>query len=253
MISIIDDTFDAYGTTDELEVFTKAIERWDISCLDDLPEYMKLIYKSLIKLYEEIKQETKKEGKSYFINYIINELKKGVQAYMTEARWLNNNYKTTIEEYLHTSKTSSCYCTLIATSYIGMGDIITEDIFEWATSEPKIVMASCTICRLMDDIVSNEFEQKRRHVSTFLECYMDQYGESREAAIHECRKRITNAWKDINEECLMPTSVPMPFLQRILNITRFIDVFYKDKDNYTHSGGLMKECIKALLIDPVPI
>uniref|UniRef100_A0A151UD65 (+)-delta-cadinene synthase isozyme A n=1 Tax=Cajanus cajan TaxID=3821 RepID=A0A151UD65_CAJCA len=147
---------------------------------------------------------------------------------MTEARWLNNNYKPTTNEYLHTS-TISCCCSLMAvTSYIGMGDIATENIFKW-------------------------FEQKRGHVSSFLECYMNQYDEFREAAIHECQKRITDSWKVINEECLMPTNVPMPFLKRIFNLTCFIDVFYKDKDNFTHSKVIMKTSIKALLIDPVPI
>jgi (-)-germacrene D synthase len=82
---------------------------------------------------------------------------------------------------------------------------------------------------------------------------MKQYGISREAAILECQKRCAIAWKDINEECLRPTKVPMPFLTRALNLSRFMDVIYKDEDNYTNSKGLMKTSIKAVLIDPVPI
>jgi (-)-germacrene D synthase len=45
----------------------------------------------------------------------------------------------------------------------------------------------------------------------------------------------------------------MPFLTRILNLSRFMDVVYKDKDNFTHPEGEMKKFIKALLVDPVPI
>ncbi|GAU23757.1 hypothetical protein TSUD_128620 [Trifolium subterraneum] len=82
---------------------------------------------------------------------------------------------------------------------------------------------------------------------------MKQYGISREAAILECQKRSVIAWKDINEECLRPTKVPMPFLTRALNLSRFMDVFYKDEDGYTNSKGLMKTSIKAVLVDPVPI
>ncbi|KAL2327941.1 hypothetical protein Fmac_021368 [Flemingia macrophylla] len=253
MTLITDDTYDAYGTIDELELLTKAIERWDMSCLDDLPESMKLPFELLINIYEDLEQEMIKEGKVYCINYFKEEYKKFVRAFMIEARWLSKNYKPTIEEYLHSSTISAGYSLLAITSYIGIGDIATENIFKWATNEPKILKAATTICRLMDDIVSNEFEQKRKHVSSFLECYMNQYGESKDAAIRECQKRITNAWKDINEECLMPTHVPMPFLTRIFNLTCFIDVFYKDEDNFTHSRGTMKSSIKALLIDSVPI
>ncbi|KAK7257296.1 hypothetical protein RIF29_31166 [Crotalaria pallida] len=172
---------------------------------------------------------------------------------MTEARWLKRKYIPTTEEYIKVSSVSCCYTLLATTSYIGMGDIATEDIFKWVINEPKIMKASTIVCRLMDDIVSNEFEQKRDHVASFLECYMKQYGVSKEDAINECRKRITNAWKDINEECLRPTKVPKPFMMRILNLTRFMYVIYKDEDNFTHAGGVMKEYIEALLVDSVPI
>ncbi|KAJ0044528.1 hypothetical protein Pint_04276 [Pistacia integerrima] len=35
--SIIDEIYDAYGTIEELELFIIAIERWDISAIDQLP------------------------------------------------------------------------------------------------------------------------------------------------------------------------------------------------------------------------
>ncbi|XP_027355363.1 probable terpene synthase 2 [Abrus precatorius] len=253
VLSIIDDTYDAYGTVDELELLTEAIERWDINFSADLPEYMKLTYKSLLKVYEDIEQEMMEERRAYCVNYGIKEFKNVVQAYMTEARWLNNNYIPTTEEYMQISTISCCYKLLTTTSYIGMGETATEDIFKWVTNGPKIVNASSVVCRLMDDIVSNEFEQKRGHVSSFLECYMKQCGVSREVAINECQKKIANAWKDINEEFLRPTTVPMPFLTRVLNLSRFMDVIYKDKDNYTHAEGVMKTYIKDLLVDPLPI
>ncbi|QHO32318.1 putative sesquiterpene synthase [Arachis hypogaea] len=82
---------------------------------------------------------------------------------------------------------------------------------------------------------------------------MRDYGVSKEEAIQELQKGVTDAWKDINEECLKPTEVPRQFLMNILNMSRFIDVMYKDEDCYTHAEGKMKKCIEALLVDPVPI
>ncbi|XP_045827315.1 probable terpene synthase 2 isoform X2 [Trifolium pratense] len=253
IITCIDDTYDAYGKIDELELFTKAIERWDINCTDNLPDYMKFLYKLIFDLYEEVKHEMRKEGREYAPNYYAKEFIKYVQAYMTEARWLNNNYKPTLEEYIRVSTESSGYAIVTTTCYIGMGDIATEDVFKWVSSEPKAINAAIVICRLMDDLVSNEFEQKRDHISSFLECYMKKYNISREAAIQEGRKRIADAWKDLNEECLRPTQVPIPILTIILNLSRFMDVVYKDKDNFTHPEGEMKTFIKALLVDPVPL
>ncbi|XP_052109055.1 probable terpene synthase 2 isoform X3 [Arachis duranensis] len=229
------------------------ITEWDISSLDDLPEYMKLIYESLLKFFEEVERELEKQGRAYCTKFSIKELQKTTQAFMTEAKWLNKKYIPTIAEYIQISTLSSAYPFLVTSSYIGMGDMAIEDIFKWVTSKPKIVTASTIICRFMDDIVSNEFEQEREHVTSIIECYMRDYGVSKEEAIQELQKGVTDAWKDINEECLKPTEVPRQFLMNILNMSRFIDVMYKDEDCYTHAEGKMKKCIEALLVDPVPI
>ncbi|PRQ31672.1 putative (-)-germacrene D synthase [Rosa chinensis] len=68
-----------------------------------------------------------------------------------------------------------------------MGDIVTKDSFEWIFSDPKIVKTSSVVCRLMDDIVSHKFEQKRGHVASAVECYMKQYGATEEETIIEFR------------------------------------------------------------------
>ncbi|KAL2327943.1 hypothetical protein Fmac_021370 [Flemingia macrophylla] len=75
---------------------------------------------------------------------------------MTAARWLKNNYKPTIKEYLHTSTITVGYSLCVVSSYIGMGNIATKNIFKWARNEPKLLKAGSIIYRLMDDIVSNE-------------------------------------------------------------------------------------------------
>ncbi|MED6120569.1 hypothetical protein PIB30_022086 [Stylosanthes scabra] len=253
LLSIIDDTYDAYGTIDELTLFTQAFKRWDINCLDDIPEYMKLIYVHVFKFFEEEERELAKHGNAHCIKYFIKEFQRTLQGYMTEAEWLNNNYKPTIAEYIETSLTSTAYRLLIAVSYIGMGDMATEDIFKWVMSGPKCVRAASMICRNMDDIVSTEFEQKREHVLPLYDCYMREYNISKAEAFRELQKNVRDAWKDINEECLKPTKVPMPFIMRALNISRFVDVMYKDEDCYTHAEGKMKKCIETLLVNPVSI
>ncbi|XP_028807764.1 (-)-germacrene D synthase-like [Neltuma alba] len=255
LLSIIDDTFDAYGTIDELELLNEAIQRWDIRCLDNLPEYIKLFYKELLNVFQEIDEDMRKEGRSYSVYYSKQEFKKAVEAYMTEARWLNKKHIPTTEEYMNVSTVSTCYPALSAASFIGMGDIASEDVFKWAQTHPKVISASALICRLMDDIVSSEFEKKREHIASLIECYMKDYGVSKQEAIGELEKKIGSAWKDINEECVRPNisqGMPKPILMRVLNMTRFMNVMYKDVDNFTHSGGLMKDSIQLVILDPVP-
>lgn len=65
-------------------------------------------------------------------------------------------------------------------------------------------------------------------------------------------QEVENAWKDINQEYIKPTAVPMPFLDRVLNLARAIDVIYKYGDGYTHSH-LLKDHIASLLVNPMVI
>ncbi|KAK3034685.1 hypothetical protein RJ639_032446 [Escallonia herrerae] len=69
MVSVLDDTYDAYGTVEELQKFTDLVERWDISAINELPEYMRPLYRALLGLYEEIEEEMTKQGKSHATYY----------------------------------------------------------------------------------------------------------------------------------------------------------------------------------------
>ncbi|GMN71277.1 hypothetical protein TIFTF001_055519, partial [Ficus carica] len=157
MTSVIDDTYDSYGTFEELQLFTEAIERWDISLKDQLPEYMQLVYQTLLKVYQEIEEEMEEEEK-YRVHYAKEAMKSVVRAYFEEVRWLEQGYTPSLEEYLQVALVSTGYFMLSTTSLVGImeNNIITKDVFEWVFNHPKIVKASTIICRLMDDIVSHK-------------------------------------------------------------------------------------------------
>ncbi|KAB1215220.1 (-)-germacrene D synthase [Morella rubra] len=205
-----------------------------------LLEYMKLIYNVILDVYEEVEEELSKEGRLYCIYY-------------AKEAWLNDKYVPTPEEYMSIALTSSGYLILTTVTFAGMGEIASKEAFDWLFKHPKILKGAQVICRLMDDIVSNEMEQKRAHIASIIECYMKQHGVSKQEAIEEFQKQLASAWKDINEDFLKPTQVAMPLLERVLNLARVIDLLYKDEDAYTNVGEVMVEGITFLLIDPVPI
>ncbi|KAL6313966.1 hypothetical protein AAG906_011696 [Vitis piasezkii] len=255
MISIIDDIYDAYGTFEELKLFTEAIERWDASSVDQLPDYMKPCYQALLDVYEEMEEEMAKEGNLYRVQYAKAAMKRQIHSYFVEAKWLNQEYTPTLDEYMSNGLESSGYPMLITTSFVGMGDIATKEAFDWVFSYPKMVRASSIIGRLMDDIVSHEVlhHLSRGHVASAVECYMKQHGVCKQEAYDELNKQVVNGWKDTNKECLKPTQVTMPLLTLVLNFNRVIDILYKDEDQYTHVGKLVKDLIVSILIDPVPM
>ena len=43
--------------------------RWDISCIDRLPEYMQICYRALFDVFEAIENELAKKERSYRVSY----------------------------------------------------------------------------------------------------------------------------------------------------------------------------------------
>ncbi|XP_031284192.1 (-)-germacrene D synthase-like [Pistacia vera] len=253
MTSVINDVYDVYGTIEELELFTEAIERWDVGAMNQLPGYMKLCYWSLLDVYSETEKDMADQGRLYRLHFAKEAMKTLVRNYFYEAKWCHQNYVPSLDEYMTVALVTSGYSMLATTSFVGMGNIVTKEAFEWLFTNPKMINASSVICRLMDDMVSHKFEQKRGHVASSIECFMIQHGATEEEARNEFQKQVIDAWKDINEECLRPTAVSMPLLDRILNLSRVIDVMYKDEDGYTHAHVVLKDSVASLLINPVPL
>ncbi|KAF3450150.1 hypothetical protein FNV43_RR06230 [Rhamnella rubrinervis] len=251
--SIMDDIYDVHGTFEELQLLTQAIERWDICCIDHLwPEYMKYFYGALLDVYAEIEQVMTKTGRLDCFHYVKEAMKRQARSYFVEAKWYHENHVPTMDEYMGNAMVSCGYLMLTTTSFIGMGDLVTKEAFDWASRNPKILRSACIISRLMDDVVSSEFEQKRGHVATGVQCYMKEHGVSKEEVHRVFGEQIDDAWKDINQEFLKSTDIPVPFLIRVLNLSRVIDLLYKDEDAYTHVGKSLRDGITSLLIDPLP-
>ncbi|KAF3437664.1 hypothetical protein FNV43_RR20420 [Rhamnella rubrinervis] len=257
IISVLDDLYDAFGTLEELTLFTDAINRWDISCMEQLPIYMRKFYKANLDYFKEIEDEMAKRGQTYRSHYTIEAWKSLVRGYFKEAQWCTANYIPTVEEHYDVSiLVTSTYHACATISCLGMDETVTKETFQWIGEDPKIaskmVKALSIVCRLMDDIVSHKFEQERVHVASSVECYMKQFGISEEKACELLRKEVANAWKDMNEAFLRPTEMPKPILMRLLNLARFMDVIYSESDAYSHLGVALTDAVTYFLIDELP-
>ncbi|KAL2236109.1 vetispiradiene synthase 3 [Sesamum indicum] len=249
MISVIDDTYDSYGTVDELAIFTDAIERWDINEIDRLPDYMKICYKALLDLYDQYDEELRQQGRSFAVHYAKATMKDIVRSYNIEAKWFIEGYMPPFADYMANGFITSTYYLLATTSFIGM-ESAPKEAFDWLMKKPKIQVANVTICRVVDDIATYEIEKKRGQTVTGIECYMNEYEVCEEEAMRELSNIAENAWRDINEELAKEKAVSKEMIKRVVNLARLIDVVYKhNQDGYTHPEKVLKPHINGLLLD----
>ncbi|XP_045827383.1 alpha-copaene synthase-like [Trifolium pratense] len=252
-VSILDDTYDAFATVEELELFTHAIQRWDISLIQSLPESMKVVFNTILELWGEYERTIVENRKStLLLEYIKEDFYKLAKSYLVEAKWCNEGYIPTYDEYKANGIKSSAF-PLLLLSFVGLGEFSNKELLDWIFSNPKIISATSTIAKIADDIASHKFEQQRVHVASSVECCMNQYDMSQQEAYKLIFKDIENYWMIMNEECLNLNSIPNPVLETIINFARGCGFMYVDyADKYTNAE-LLKDYIVKLILDPISI
>ncbi|XP_050230736.1 probable terpene synthase 6 [Mercurialis annua] len=250
LIAAMDDTYDAFATLEELECFTTAFQRLDMSATDELPEYMKVLYKALLHFFHE--SEKTSEGMSYRLTFLKEAFKELARVYLREAQWFYGGDVPTLNEYVRNGIISSAYNPITAASLLGMGNEVGIKESEWLQKQPKILEAAMLICRLMDDIQSHEFEKKRGDCPSSVECYMNENDSSKEEAVEVIQKMCVNAWKDINEQRMKPNVVSGTLLKFYLNLSRVMDFLYKHHDGYTNPAYI-KDDVESLFLEEFPM
>ncbi|KAJ1378239.1 Terpenoid cyclases/protein prenyltransferase alpha-alpha toroid [Sesbania bispinosa] len=224
VVSLLDDTYDAYGTIQELELFTKAIQRWDISLIGSLPQCMKVVFDTVVELHDEIEMVTVKSGKSSLVMLPVKQaICSLIKAYMVEAKWCHEGYIPTYDEYKANGILTSVW-PLMLTSFLGLGEFATK-----------------------------KFEQQRVHVASAVECCMKQYNISQHEAYNLIHKDVEDCWKVINEECLKPNDIPKFVINCVLNLARTGEFMYEDQEDRYTNGEPLKDCISSLIMDPISI
>ncbi|KAL7587706.1 hypothetical protein Lser_V15G39840 [Lactuca serriola] len=250
---VLDDTYDAYATIEEIRLLTDAINRWDISAIEQIPEYIRPFYKILLDEYAELEKQLAKEGRAKSVIASKEAFQDIARGYLEEAEWTNSGYVASFPEYMKNGLVTSAYNVISKSALVGMGEMVSEDALAWYESHPKTLQASELISRLQDDVMTYQFERERGQSATGVDSYIKTYGVSEKEAIDELNKMIENAWKDINEGCLKPREVSMDLLAPILNLARMIDVVYRYDDGFTFPGKTMKEYITLLFVGSSPM
>ncbi|CAL5435351.1 unnamed protein product [Camellia sinensis] len=254
LATCVDDVYDAYGTLDELQLFTNAIDRWDVNAVEQLPDYLKICFLGLFNTINEMAYVTLKEHGVHILRYLKNKWRDLCQCYMKEARWSHSGYMPTLEEYLDHAWTSSSIPTLLTHAYFLSTNAITNEELECIEKCDDIIKWSSMVARLADDLGTSWEEVKRGDIPKSIQIYMHETGVSVEDAKEHINYLISEAWKKINEARAVDSSINGTFVEIVTNMARVSQFMYQHGDGHGHDiGGKNKERVTLLLIEPIPL
>ncbi|XP_059068143.1 sesquiterpene synthase Cad [Cryptomeria japonica] len=254
-LSLIDDIYDTFGTIDELKPFTTALIRWDISIIENLPNYMKIAFKFAYEIHKEIASEAETKHGPIVHKYIQNCWESFILSYFQEAKWIASNCTPNFEEYVSNGTTSSGMRVLMMHSLILMNTTLSDKILEQLDiPSSKFQHLVSLITRLVDDIEDFEDEKARGETASSIECYMkDNQGSTKEDALNYITSRVDICVQELNKEFLKPSGIPNCCRRLYFNAgMRGVFFLFKDSDGITHSHQKeICDAIMKVLMEPI--
>ncbi|XP_039134119.1 (3S,6E)-nerolidol synthase 2, chloroplastic/mitochondrial-like isoform X2 [Dioscorea cayenensis subsp. rotundata] len=228
-----------------------AILRWDISAINNLPNYMKVCFNALYNVTNEIAEITLKEYGWNPINTLSKSWGKLCNAFLQEAKWFASKQIPNKDEYLRNAVTSSGVFIVIVHLFFLMGQGLTFENIQHIENDPSFVSKSGTILRLWDDLGSAKDENQKGFDGSYMELYMK---ENQECTAKEAQEHvmlmISGTWDALNKESFTQSSFPQPLINATLNLARMVRVMYSYNDD-NHHLPMLDDYIFSLLHHPL--
>ncbi|XP_060971233.1 myrcene synthase, chloroplastic-like isoform X1 [Cannabis sativa] len=256
LITIIDDIYDVYGTLEELELFTSAVERWDVKLINELPDYMKMPFFVLHNTINEMGFDVLVEQNFVNIEYLKKSWVDLCKCYLQEAKWYYSGYQPTLEEYTELGWLSIGASVILMHAYFCFTNPITKQDLKSLQLQhhyPNIIKQACLITRLADDLGTSSDELNRGDVPKSIQCYMYDNNATEDEAREHIKFLISETWKDMNKKDEDESCLSENFVEVCKNMARTALFIYENGDGHGSQNSLSKERISTLIITPINI
>ncbi|RVW74231.1 (-)-alpha-terpineol synthase [Vitis vinifera] len=251
LITTIDDVYDVYGTLDELELFTDAVDRWDINAMEQLPRYMKICFLALYNFTSEMAYDVLKEQGFHIIPYLRKAWADLCKSYLVEAKWYHEGYMPSLQEYMNNAWISMSAPVILVHAYFSIINPITKEALGCLERYHDIIRWSSIIFRFSDDLGTSSL--KRGDAPKSIQCYMHETGASEDDARKYIGFLIDETWKKMNEDRNLNSPFPQTFIGVAMNVARMAQCMYQYGDGYGVQDRETKDRIMTLFIEPISL
>ncbi|PIN04578.1 Tricyclene synthase [Handroanthus impetiginosus] len=250
LITVLDDIYDVYGSPEELQQLTDAVEKWDVNAVDHLPDYMKIFFLALYNTANDLAYDTLKEQDQF----VISHLRKGwadlCKAFLREAEWRNKKHIPKFDEYIDHGWVSSSGAVLLTHAYFLISQNITDEAIKSLNHPMRF---PCSIFRLANDLTSSKDDAERGELAKAVSCYMHETGVSDEVARDYVRKAIDQNWKMMNKENAHNSLFDNSFIETASNLARIALCQYQYGDAHTAPSDSSSNRIKSVIFEPIQL
>uniref|UniRef100_A0A803R1P4 Terpene synthase n=1 Tax=Cannabis sativa TaxID=3483 RepID=A0A803R1P4_CANSA len=239
----------------ELQLFTNALQRWDLKELDKLPDYMKTAFYFTYNFTNELAFDVLQEHGFVHIEYFKKLMVELCKHHLQEAKWFYSGYKPTLQEYVENGWLSVGGQVILMHAYFAFTNPVTKEALECLKDgHPNIVRHASIILRLADDLGTLSDELKRGDVPKSIQCYMHDTGASEDEAREHIKYLISESWKEMNnEDGNINSFFSNEFVQVCKNLGRASQFMYQYGDGHASQNNLSKERVLGLIITPIPM
>lgn len=253
LVLIIDDVYDIYGSKHELEQFTTAVERWDPSEIQELPEAIKRCFWTLYDTASDIDREVQKEKGWTSVLPQLRQVWVGFcKALLVEAKWDEKGQSPSLVEYLDNGWISSSGPVLSLHILLGIGEDMEETMAAFHGNHHLIHHASLII-RLCNDQGTSQAEVERGDAPSSIVCHMREANVTEKQGREHIKKLISESWKKINGEVLMRRfpKRQQKMKRYIVNTARVATFIYQNGDGFGVQDRETRDQVLSCLIHPV--
>nr|UNA06918.1 terpene synthase 3 [Jasminum sambac] len=251
-VLIIDDVYDIYGSMEELECFTRAVNRWEYAEVEQLPEAIRRCFWALQDTTYDIDLQIQQEkGWPSVLPYLTKRWADFCGALHVEAKWYQTGYTPRLWEYLSNGWISSSGPLLSLVVLLGLPGRDVAETIELLEENQEIIYYASLIIRLCNDQGTSTAELERGDAPSSILCYMREANVTEEEAREHIRKIIGNLWKKINGLCVKgcPNLFQTP-IKHIVNTARVANFIYQKGDGFSVPDGDTKNQVLSCLIEP---
>ncbi|KAJ7981351.1 Terpene synthase [Quillaja saponaria] len=253
LITVIDDVYDVYGTLDELELFTDAIERWDVNAVHNLPQYMKLCFLALYNTVNEMAYNILKEQGEFSLPYLTKAWADLCKSFLQEAKWSYSKFTPTFAEYLENAWLSSSGGLFLVHAYFLLGLNVSNQELYALNNYHDLLRLPSTIFRLCNDLATSTAELETGETANSIACCINDTGLLEEQPRQYLRNLIDRAWKKLNKERFQDSTFDKHFAETACNLARIAQCTYQYGDGHGRPDSRSKNRVKSLIIEPIPL